>query len=195
LDGSDGGLAFVKDMQETFALTGAALRIIHPSQYEVGMKAWRNLERNVEVLTADGFSELTRKAVDAWASPFTVAQVIGNRESPLHCDTKGLPCWYDCLLTFGEHERLHLGVPGIGSKFVYKPGTAVFILSNVLEHEVPKVEGDRGCIANFMRPEVVSYLLGGANHEDRVPTVNEVRMAIGVERLRVIKGMKDAAAK
>jgi hypothetical protein len=194
LDGSDGGLVFIKDMKEIFSLTGAALRILHPSQYEVGMKAWRQLESKVEALTAEGFAEVTQKAVEAWASPFTVAQVISNRESPLHCDTKGFPCWYDCLLTFGEHERLHLGVPGLGSKFLYKPGTAVFLLSNVLEHEVPKVQGDRGCIANFMRPEVVSYLLGGANHQDRVPTANEIRMTIAVERLKMLKGTNNAIA-
>jgi hypothetical protein len=113
LEGKDGGIPFIKATQETFQLIGAALRMLHPKQFQTGVRAWDQLLANVDSVVADGFARATEKVLDCWASPFTVAQVIGNRETPLHCDTKGYVGWYDALVTFGKHEKVYLETPSL----------------------------------------------------------------------------------
>jgi hypothetical protein len=158
-DGSDGGMQFVCAMRDIFALMGAALSIIHPKQYQIGVTAWKAMEEQVEVKAAGGFSNLMTQVLEAWASPFTVAQVVSNRESPIHCDTQGFPTWYDGLLTFGRYEKASFKTPSLGMEFAYHSGTAIFLTSHFVEHGVARVAGDRACIASFMRPEVMRYAL------------------------------------
>ncbi|KAH6907258.1 hypothetical protein BKA70DRAFT_1401130 [Coprinopsis sp. MPI-PUGE-AT-0042] len=166
-DGSDGGIPFVTAMQEEFALIGSALRILHPEQYAIGLQAWKELRRQVDTKAAQGFGGLMGLLLDTWASPFTVAQVISNRRSPLHCDTKGFPHWYDGLVTYGHYQGGFFETPGLGRKL------------HMIQHEVPDVEGERGCIASFMRPEVVRYALDNdACRMGGVPIAEEIRAAI-----------------
>jgi hypothetical protein len=169
-------MQFIRAMRDTFSLMGAALSILHPRQYEIGIAAWKAMSEGVELKAEDGFAKLTAEVLKEWASPFTVAQVISNRESPLHCDTKGSPTWYDGLLTYGQYEDAVFKTPSLGAHFAYSPGTAIFLTSNFVEHGVEKVKGDRGCIANFMRPEVIGYALDDEDiHLGDIPTRDVVQ--------------------
>jgi hypothetical protein len=184
----DGGMPFLRATQDTFALMGAGLRLLHPGQYSAGVEGWKALKKDPQSLTALGFADITSEVLNAWATPYTVAQVISNRESPVHCDTKGYPGWYDCLLTFGKHEQTLLEVPAAGCRFVYQPGTAVYLLSNAVEHGVGKVKGERGCTASFMRPEVVSYFVKDLNEKVGIPpTHREVKVGV-VNALKDLQG-------
>jgi len=79
------------EMQESSALIGGILSIIHPQLYEQGMEALRHLE------TENGFvddEEELYAALKHWTPPFSALSVISNWSTPVHCDTKsGLMSW------------------------------------------------------------------------------------------------------
>ena len=89
-----------------------------------------------------------------WASAFSSASVISNQITPLHCNQNSRCNWYDMLATSGNYGNCNLKLPGIGVSLEYGPGTMVGILGYALQQEVPYFEGDRVCIAYFMRNNV-----------------------------------------
>ena len=58
------------------------------------------------------------------------------------------------LATSGNYGNCNLNLPGIEVSLEYGPGTVVDISGYALQHEVPCFEGDRVCIAYFMRNNV-----------------------------------------
>lgn len=136
---------------------GALLYLIHPSQYEVGVELWKKLVETNCAGVEDGFESHMMKVIACWASPFTVTQVISNRETPFHFDTSGHPFWYDCLLTVGPYRGGRFELKDVGYRFRYERGTIVFLLSHILQHGASPVEGERVCLASFMRPQVLQW--------------------------------------
>ena len=61
------------------------------------------------------------------------------------------------LATSGNYGNCNLNLPGIGVSLEYGPGTVVGISGYALQHEVPCFEGDRVCIAYFMRNNVYEW--------------------------------------
>jgi hypothetical protein len=55
-------MQFVGAMRDIFALMGAALSILHPRQYEIGIAAWKAMAEDVALKADDGYCELTAKA-------------------------------------------------------------------------------------------------------------------------------------
>ncbi|EAU84185.2 hypothetical protein CC1G_13531 [Coprinopsis cinerea okayama7 len=179
-DGKDGGIPFVRAMREAFSLIGAVLYVLNPSQYEQGVETWQKLAATNCEGSAPKCAELMAGVLRIWASPFTVTQVISNRETPFHFDTLGNPNWYDCLLTVGRYGGGRLELKRVGRHFRYERGTMAFILSQVLEHGVAEVDGERICLASFMRPEVLKYILEWRAHASRPETVHSIEERLGV---------------
>lgn len=97
-------------------------------------------------------------AIENWAAPFSGISVISNRESPIHRDIGGRCSWYDLLITLGEYNNGRFELPGINIRLEYNPGTIVAVAGKALLHGVAACNGDRVCIAYFMRDRVHEQL-------------------------------------
>ncbi|KAG2004565.1 hypothetical protein CC2G_003111 [Coprinopsis cinerea AmutBmut pab1-1] len=179
-DGKDGAIPFLKAMRNAFSLIGAILYVLNPAQYDQGVDAWRRmLETNCEA-AAPKYADLMAGVLKIWASPFTVTQVISNRQTPFHLDTSGDQNWYDCLLTVGPYKGGRFELKGVGCRFRYERGTVSFLLSRLLEHGTGEVDGERVCLASFMRPEVVKYILKERFYSTRPETIATLEERLGV---------------
>ncbi|KAH6905431.1 hypothetical protein BKA70DRAFT_1431059 [Coprinopsis sp. MPI-PUGE-AT-0042] len=72
-DGSDSGKPFVQAMSEAFALVGAILSIIHPTQFAHGLDAWETIAKVGSTKCEPKYVELMREVLALWSSPFNVA--------------------------------------------------------------------------------------------------------------------------
>lgn len=94
-------------------------------------------------------------AAARWESIYTGIQVICNRLTPSHRDSKGRAEWYDLLVGLSTTSLPYLVVSELGLEMAYYPGTVVGLCGNVLEHGVRSWgSGDRICYAHFMREAV-----------------------------------------
>lgn len=135
-------------MQETFQLANAITGVIHPALYEMGRDSLAKI-RQVDYL---------EDMASTWDSVFTGIQIISNRETPAHRDSYSAAEWYDLLYTFGSYRNGHLELPGVGVKFRYDSGTMIALGGHLLQHRVARVDGERACIAFYMRENVHSWL-------------------------------------
>jgi len=67
----------------------------------------------------------------------------------------------DILVALGMYQEGTLELPGINVQLQYDPGTVVGIAGRVIAHSA-KCNGDRACIAYYMR-EKVHHRLGVAS--------------------------------
>ena len=100
--------------------------------------------------------ETTKAIACEWQSIYTGIQIISNRITPRHRDSKGRPEWFDLLASFcGAGSKPHLLVEDLGLDLEYSSGTVVGLCGTVFEHEVQAWGGgDRVCYAHFMREAV-----------------------------------------
>lgn len=147
------GHAWLQATAELSALCRGLFSVLHPEQCCLGHEALARLDchsiRDPENLP---------RAMEYWTSPFSGISVISNRETPIHRDTGGRNSWYDLLLTLGNYELGRFEVPGIGLRLAYDPGTIVAVAGKTIAHGVSPCEGDRVCIAYFMRDGVHEQL-------------------------------------
>jgi hypothetical protein len=140
-------------MQETRSVErflNLTLALIHPELHTCGMEILRKLQ----------YFTTTAKIASEWVSAYTGIQVISNRVTPGHRDSKGRPEWYDLLTGIGRGSLPTLLVNDIGLELAYNPGTVVGLCASILEHEVRAWgSGDRVCYSHFMR-EAVRQRLG-----------------------------------
>jgi len=80
--------------------------------------------------------------VKLWYSIFNGAQVISNRETPVHRDNNSRSEWYDLLTTVGPYQEAILELPGVGLRFRYRSGTVIGLLRRVLSHGVSDADGE-----------------------------------------------------
>lgn len=146
---------WLEEMSETSALFSAMLRIMHPDQYAAGREAVEELFTSPEKL-AD--PEDTISLLPLWSSVFNGVSIISNRESPPHRDSKTRFEWFDILTTNGNYSDGWLNLPGLQLKLAYNPGTVVAFSGKLLLHEVKAVEGDRVCLAYYMRDCIHKFL-------------------------------------
>ncbi|EIW78071.1 hypothetical protein CONPUDRAFT_36489, partial [Coniophora puteana RWD-64-598 SS2] len=130
------------------AIPSAVLAIIHPHQYQQGLRCMRRLRRRT----------ILKPFVDSWASAFNAMTVISNRETLYHRDGGGCFQWYDVLGTYGQYSRGLLSFPALGIDLDYRPGTVVAFAGNVLRHGVPHPDGERVCLAHYMRKNLHEYV-------------------------------------
>lgn len=163
---------WLKDIELSSALIGGLLHTLHPELYRAGRQAWHTLSSHPSLVKES--SELLN-ILPAYRSPFTAYSVISNRKTPVHRDNYSRPPWFDLLATVGTYLRGKLCLPGLGITLEYNPGAIVAICGQLIKHAVPEVEGDRVCVAHFMREKVQTRL--------EVPPATWAKMAMYIHAL------------
>lgn len=122
------------------------LSLIHPDLFESGVLMLRKLRA----------LDATKAIASEWQSVYTGIQIISNRITPSHRDSKGRPEWYDILASYcGGGSTPHLLLCDLGLDLEYSSGTVVGFCGTVFQHEVKAWGGgDRVCYAHFMREAV-----------------------------------------
>jgi hypothetical protein len=145
------GHSFIKRIRGFNVLTNAILALTHPKLHQAGVKAISMLKNP----STSGKIEMDiHPKVKYWNSAFSGLSVINNRETTRHRDAKGTEEWYDLLFSCGDHSDAYLGVPELGAKLSYDPGTVVLIAGYVFSHKVDEWEGERICLAYYLRNRV-----------------------------------------
>ena len=75
----------------------------------------------------------------------------------MHRDSNGGKPWIDILVALSSYEEGALDLLGLGIKLHYTPGTVVAIAGRVIAHSA-YCNGDRACIAYYMREKVQAQL-------------------------------------
>jgi hypothetical protein len=139
-----GAHLWLSEMFEASALLSAILRVIHPALYECGRETIQRLHQHAEL----------QPALEKWPSVFNAVTILSNRETPLHRDNHSRPQWYDMLTPVGPYQQAVLDLPGVGLKLAYESGTVVGLSGKVLRHGVKACDGERICLAYYMRDKV-----------------------------------------
>ena len=146
------GLRWLDAISESNMVLGAILAVIHPELYEAGRNTFEHLRKHARFQDADA-----QHVLNNWTSALSGVAVIRNRITPSHRDRYSRFHWYDLLATLGSYRRGILKMPGLGIFLSYGPGTVVGLSGMALQHEVPKVKGERVCYAYFMRNDVHAW--------------------------------------
>ncbi|KAJ2911642.1 hypothetical protein MD484_g8772, partial [Candolleomyces efflorescens] len=166
---NQGGPDLLCELMEINALIGALLSIIHPTLYNLQMDVLERLAGGqVEVNDPEVMMDL----FETWSTPFNGLAVITNRETPYHRDTKGGQRTFDILTTFGTYTGGRLHVPLLSAHFIYGPGTGIILPGFVFEHGASRTDGERICLASYIRPNVGEAVFG-AYDEPRLPTMKD----------------------
>jgi hypothetical protein len=136
--------SWLQCMAPVLSIHSGILKLIHPSQYHGGTHCLSTLRRMPQFQTH----------VERWPSVFNAMAVVANRETLYHRDGDSHRQWFDLLATYGNYSKGQFSVPGIGVDFAYGPGTVIAFCGNILRHGVPHCDGDRVCIAQYMRARV-----------------------------------------
>ncbi|KDR66959.1 hypothetical protein GALMADRAFT_80357, partial [Galerina marginata CBS 339.88] len=141
---------WLERMTVSSALIGGILSIVQPDLYEAGRNAFLYLNDNPDEVD---LPERLREVLQIWTAPFHGVSVISNRITPVHRDSNSGVEWMDILVALGTYQRGTLELGGLGVSFQYDPGTVVAIAGRVIAHAA-KCNGDRACIAYYMREKV-----------------------------------------
>ena len=140
------GRLWLEGMVETHLLLAGVLRVIHPEQYHAGLAVMDRLSTLPDI--AD--------VVDVWPLPFNAMTCVFNRRAPPHLDTQGHPRMMDLLVNVGSRqEGAQMPVPTVGMTFRYRSGTGLSFSGRLCEHSMEVGEGDRCCLAYYMRGQVM----------------------------------------
>lgn len=129
-------------------LLNGIMKVIHPEQYEMGRQSKKDIVGH----------GIDLQVLGHWHSSFDAIQIISNRESPMHRDQNSLVPWYDMLVTMGPYSNGIMKMKIVGLKLQYNAGTVVALSGRLISHGVNKVDGERLCIAYFMRKKVQERL-------------------------------------
>ena len=127
----------------------ALLRIMNPAQFSQCFR----LSKRIASLPVNHRQDML-DLLEFWSSPFHCMQLIVNRETLDHRDTRGWALGYDLLATFGNYDNGVLSLPTIGLECAYNPGTVTGLMGKIFIHGVRPVNGERFCFAQFVRPGV-----------------------------------------
>ncbi|KIN94590.1 hypothetical protein M404DRAFT_34876 [Pisolithus tinctorius Marx 270] len=131
-----------------------ALRIMHLKMYLHGWEAIRRLRSKA----AERQDEDMEAVLPMWNLVYSSMSVMVNRASPAHKDTNGWKVWLDTLLTIGNYPRLHFLVLELRIWLQYNLGTVIALAGSALIHQVDGIDGDRACLAYYMRENVHRYV-------------------------------------
>jgi hypothetical protein len=135
------------------ATQAAALRIMHPDQYQEGMQTFMRLGKLASMKRLPRMGEV----LELWASVFTALTIISNRETPYHRDPLSRPQWFDILVSIGSHVNTYMRMPSLQLELKYDSGTMVAFSGRLVRHGVHQVKGDRIAWAWYMRDAVHHY--------------------------------------
>ena len=128
----------------------ALFRIMSPVQFGSSFRLQKHIATSVTVNHRREMIDL----MEHWGSPFHCFQLVVNRQTIDHRDTRGWPLGFDVLSTFGSYNNGILSLPTIGKTCDYNPGTITGLMGKIFTHGVRPVNGERFCIAQFVRPGV-----------------------------------------
>lgn len=149
----DRSLSMIMDMQRPALLVSAALRVMHPQLY------WASVRTHVELgrWSADqGLLDMHR-LLKHWASVYTGASIMCNRQSPDHRDPKCPPEAFDILTCIGNYHHAVMQLNNLGIDLDYNPGVMVSYSGRLVRHGIRVDEGDRIVWAWFLRDSVHNY--------------------------------------
>ena len=126
------------------------LSLIHPDLFQTGLGILKKLRH---LKTTDAIAE-------EWQSVYTGVNVISNRITQAHRDSKGRPEWFDTLASYcGSNSTPRLLINNLGLDLQYSSGAVVGFCGLIFQHEVGAWgPGDRVCQAHFMRESVRARL-------------------------------------
>jgi hypothetical protein len=143
-----GAQEWLISMAESAILLNSLMRVIHPQLFQMGMEGMKAMEGQ----------ECLLEALEMWYSIFNGVQVISNRETPIHRDHSSRWEWYDLLTTIGPYSSTFFEFPGVGIKLAYNSGTVIGLCGRVLRHGVTMSDGERICVAYYMKENVQKRL-------------------------------------
>ena len=117
---------------------------MHPDQFAMGLECMKHLPNHCTDVDA----------LRRWYSVFNGVQIISNQETPLHRDNGTAPSWLDLLATIGPYRSATFQLPGAGINLNYPSGTVVAQCGRLLRHGATKADGERICIAYYMKANV-----------------------------------------
>ncbi|PPR03995.1 hypothetical protein CVT26_001039 [Gymnopilus dilepis] len=161
------GENWVRAMRFHSAIVGGILSIINPQQFEGGMATLQAIARNPEIILNHERLAVISKI---WSAPFHGISIISNRITPRHQDCNGVRRWMDLLVALGEYQKGSISLVGLGMNFSYQPGTVMAVPGRILTHAA-ECQGDRACIAYYMRDNINTRLQG----EEAIFVKREVR--------------------
>ena len=135
-------------MAESSTLLSSILRVIHPDLFVMGLETMRKMGKEAD----------PGDVLQLWYSVFNGVQIISNRETPVHRDHNSRWEWYDLLTTVGPYQNTVLEFPGLGLRFEYETGTVLGVCGRLIRHGVSEADGERVCVAYFMRENVQKRL-------------------------------------
>ncbi|KAF9552133.1 hypothetical protein CPC08DRAFT_592016, partial [Agrocybe pediades] len=137
-----------------FALFGAVLSVTQPDLYFAGCQTLEAINKASHTIN---HAEYLPAILSIWASPYTVINVISNRETPVHHDNgSGYSC-LDTLLALGTYSSGVFHLPSLGMQLAYLPRTVIYMASRVLPHAA-SCDGNQACVAFYMRQNVMNAL-------------------------------------
>ena len=128
-------------------LCNSVIALVTPQLYDFGLAAACKVKNGVEMAK-------TYRNVQLWPSVYTAMQVIVNCKTPPHRDEGGCPTHYDLLVSAGTHDNAAFKIKELGLSLSYSPGTLVSLCGKVFLHEVRQWEGERICVAHFIKDSV-----------------------------------------
>jgi hypothetical protein len=138
------GIAWLKENQESTALISGLLSIVHPQLYRMAKTSMEQLA------SREDFAEL----VMSWQLVYNGCQVISNRNTLIHQDNNSQAEWYNTLVTIRPYAGAEIELPGVGLRFAYETRTVFLLCRRILRHGVSEGQGDRVCIAYYMRENI-----------------------------------------
>ena len=139
-----GSRDWLSSISESSLVLSSIIRVIHPELFEMGMHAMRTMQCRGDLM----------EVLNLWYSIFNGVQVISNRETPIHRDNSTKSEWYDLLATVGPYSGAVFELPGLGIRLAYNSGTVIGLCGRLLRHGVSIANGERICLAYFMRQNV-----------------------------------------
>ncbi|KAG1873302.1 hypothetical protein C8R48DRAFT_769736 [Suillus tomentosus] len=129
---SDMNISVITDMQRPGLVASAALRVMHPQLYQASIVTQVQLGHWA---ATQGLHQMSRM-LQHWASVYTGAAVMCNRQSPNHRDPKCPPEGLDILTCTGGYDRTVMQLTNLGIDLVYNPGVMVSYSGRLVRHGV-----------------------------------------------------------
>jgi hypothetical protein len=145
-----GARAWLDAMAIPNAILSGALAVMHPDLYAAGREAMVKLGQHASEVGDDEMAEV----LSTWSSVYSVLSLMVNRQTPLHRDFNGRNEWLDLLVSFGKYHNATFSLSNLRLVFRYDAGTILAFSGRLLRHGASVADGDRECIAYYMRDNV-----------------------------------------
>ncbi|KAG1894249.1 uncharacterized protein F5891DRAFT_961807 [Suillus fuscotomentosus] len=139
-------LSSIMDIQQLAFLSSAALQVMHPQLYRALMSPHIKLG----LWAAEQGQDEMYRCLQHWASAYTGAAVVCNRDTPCHHDLKYPLEGFDILTLIGSYDNAVMNLTNLGIDLAYNPGVMVSYSGRLVRHGIQVSEGDRIIWAWFM---------------------------------------------